>query len=54
MPNFGSAILRKAQASVKMTQNAAAGNVSGRLAGAIFLVESSAFWKMAALMMSSI
>jgi hypothetical protein len=52
-PNFGSAILRKAQASVKMTQKAAVGTVSGKLAGVICLVESSAFWKTAALIMPS-
>jgi len=54
MPNFGSAMLRKAQASVKMTQKAAVGTVSGKLAGVICLVELSAFWKTAALIMSSI
>lgn len=52
-PNFGSAMLRKAQASVKITQNAASGTVSGKLVGAILLVELSAFWKAAALIMSS-
>lgn len=43
MANFGSAILRKAQASVKMTQKAAVGMVSGKLEGVICMVESSAF-----------
>ena len=52
-PNFGSAILRKAHASVKMTQKAAVGTVSGKLVEVICLVELSAFWKTAALIMSS-
>lgn len=38
-PNFGSAILRKAQASVKMTQKAAVGMVLGMFAGVMILVE---------------
>lgn len=54
MPNFGSAILRKAQASVKMIQKAAVGTRSGKLSGVISLVASSAFWSVAALIMSSI
>ena len=37
-----------------MTQKAAVGTVSSKLLGVIFLVESSAFWKTAALIMSSI
>ena len=53
MASFGSAILRKAQTSVKMTQKAAAGMVWGSLTGAICLIELSAFWKVTALIMSS-
>lgn len=53
MLSFGSAILRKAQASVKMTQKAAAGTVVVRLAAVICLAESSDFWKAAALIMSN-
>ncbi len=53
MLSFGSAILRKAQASMKMTQKAAVGTVLVRLAAVICLAESSDFWKAAALMMSN-
>ena len=52
-PNFGNAILKKAQASVKTTQKAAVGRVPAKSAGAICLVEWSAFWKTAALIMLS-
>ena len=54
MPNLGRAMLRKAQASVKMTQKAAVGTVLFKLVFVICLVESSVFWKAAALIMSSI
>ena len=54
IPNFGRAILKKAHESVKMTQNAAVGTVSGKLTGVIRLVELSAFWKTAALVRSNI
>ena len=51
-PSFGRAILKNAQASVKTTQNAAVETVLGRAGVPICLVEESAFWKTAALMMS--
>lgn len=53
MLSFGSAILRKAQASVKMTQKAAVGTVLARLAAVICLLEPRDFWKTAALIMSN-
>lgn len=53
-PNFGRAILRKDQASIKITQKPAVETESIGLAVEMCLVEVSAFWKTAALIMLSI